>query len=48
MSIEISKADGIATVLLSVAVTLMLRRTGYRLPLYVGGTTVATTVWRLR
>ena len=34
-------AQGIATVLLSVTVTLMLRRTGYRLPLYVGGTTVA-------
>ncbi|MGB3538272.1 MAG: MFS transporter [Mesorhizobium sp.] len=34
-------AQGVATVLLSVTVALMLRRTGYRLPLYAGGTAVA-------
>jgi EmrB/QacA subfamily drug resistance transporter len=34
-------AQGVATVLLSVATALALRRTGHRPPLYVGGTVIA-------
>ena len=34
-------AQGIAAIALSVIGALMLRRTGYRLPLYVGGATIA-------
>lgn len=34
-------AQGAAAILLSVAAALALRRTGYRLPLYIGGMTIA-------
>ncbi len=34
-------AQGLATVVLSVSIALVLRRTGHRLPLYVGGTAIA-------
>jgi MFS family permease len=34
-------AQGLATVALSVSIALVLRRTGHRLPLYVGGTAIA-------
>jgi MFS family permease len=40
-------AQGIATVLLSVTTALVLRRTGYRLPLYVGGTVIAAGMFLL-
>lgn len=34
-------AQGIAAIVVSIAATLVLRRTGYRLPLYVGNTIIA-------
>jgi MFS family permease len=34
-------AQGIATIALSVTIALQLRRTGHRLPIYVGGTVIA-------
>lgn len=37
-------AQGAATILLSVAAALVIRRTGYRLPLYVGGVVAAAGV----
>lgn len=37
-------AQGVATIILSIAAALMIRRTGYRRPLYVGGTIVAIGV----
>jgi MFS family permease len=40
-------AQGIATVLLSVATALALRRTGHRLPLYVGGAVIAVGMFLL-
>jgi EmrB/QacA subfamily drug resistance transporter len=33
-------AQGVATIIVSVAATLVMRRTGYRLPLYVGNVTI--------
>ncbi|HEY9459182.1 MAG TPA: MFS transporter, partial [Paralcaligenes sp.] len=37
-------AQGVATIVLSITAALMIRRTGYRMPLYVGGTVVAIGV----